>query len=126
MTAEISCGLGRHGWSKRRSSTNSVGNMNAHGKIQGQCNRRGSRSFGLSAGLGEGIRACQLPCGLGLGDAFQLPKEDLASAVRVLRAPEEGTVRRVCGGDAHDHDGYFARVQVELFAVAHCLAGCIK
>ena len=39
---------------------------------------------------------------LGLGDAFQLAKEDPASAVRVLRAPEACTVRRMCGRAAHE------------------------
>ena len=38
----------------------------------------------LVSGPSEGLRACQLPCGLGLGDALLLPKEDLASAVRIL------------------------------------------
>ena len=37
----------------------------------------------LGPGSCEGIRASQPSCGLGLGDALQLPKEDLASAVRV-------------------------------------------
>ena len=41
-------------------------------------------SFGLGRGPGEGLRAGQSSCGVGLGDALQLPKEDLASAVRVL------------------------------------------
>ena len=39
---------------------------------------------GLGPRPGEGILASQLSCGLGLGDAFQLPKEDLAGAVRLL------------------------------------------
>ena len=30
---------------------------------------------------------------MGLGDALQLPKEDIASAVRVLQAPEASAVR---------------------------------
>ena len=37
--------------------------------------------------LAKGIRACQPPCGLRLGDSFQFAKEDLASAVRLFRAP---------------------------------------
>ena len=39
------------------------------------------------AGPGKGPRACQSPCGLGLGDAFQLPKQDLEGVVRSFRAP---------------------------------------
>ena len=45
------------------------------------------RSGGIGSGPGEGFRACQR-----LGDAFQFPKKDLASAVRLFRAPEECTV----------------------------------
>ena len=45
---------------------------------------RGSRSCGLGPRPGEGIRASQPSCGLGLGDAFQLSKEDVAGAVRLL------------------------------------------
>ena len=80
----------------------------------------------IGSGPGEGLRASQPPGGLGLGDALQLPKKDLASAVRLFRPPEEGTVRRMCGGAATDHHGHPARVQVELLAVAHCVAGCIE
>ena len=40
--------------------------------------------------------------------------------------PEARTVRRMCGRAAHDHHGFSARVQVELFAFAHCFAGCIE
>ena len=32
---------------------------------------------------------------------------------------------RMCGGAAHDHHGYFARVEVELPAFTHCSAGCV-
>ena len=59
---------------------------------------------------------------MGLSDALQLPKEDLASAVRVLRASEASAVRRMCGGAAPDHHGHHARVQVELLASAYCAA----
>ena len=33
VAAEVSRGLGRHGWSKRRSSTNEMGNIDGNGKI---------------------------------------------------------------------------------------------
>ena len=45
---------------------------------------------------------------VGLGDALQFPKEDIAGAVRVLRAPESA-VRRMCCGAATDHHGHLAR-----------------
>ena len=53
-------------------------------------------------------------------------KEDIAGAVRLLRAPEASTVRRMRGGAASDHVGHLATVQVELFASADCIAGCIE
>ena len=37
-----------------------------------------------------------------------------------------GTVRRMRGGAASDHFGHLARVQVELFVSAYCVAGCIE
>ena len=76
--------------------------------------------------LAKAFERVQSPCGEGLGNALQLPKDDLASAVRVLRAPEASAVRRRCGGAAPDHHGHLARVQVELLASAHCAAGCVK
>ena len=39
-----------------------------------------SGSGGLGSGPGEGLRARRRPCGLGLGDASQLPMDDLAGA----------------------------------------------
>ena len=54
----------------------------------------------------------------------QLPREDLA--VRLIRAPEAGTLREVCGGAAPGHFGHLARVQVELFVSADCIAGCTE
>ena len=75
--------------------------------------------------LAKAFERVSFPVGLGLGDAFQFPKKDLASALRLLRAPE-GTVRRMCGRAAADHHGHPARVQVELLASAHCGAGCAE
>ena len=42
------------------------------------------------------------------------PKKDLATAVRSFRAPEEGTVRRMCGGAAANHLGHFALLRIVL------------
>ena len=57
--------------------------------------RSGSSRLGL--GPGEGLGTGQSPCGLGLGDALRFSQEDFAGALRVLRAPEVGAVRRMCG-----------------------------
>ena len=53
-------------------------------RFDGKGNGTRSRSLGLGSEPGEGLRAGQSSCGVGLGDALQLPKEDLASAVRVF------------------------------------------
>ena len=58
--------------------------------------------------------------------ALQLPTEDVAGAVRVLRAPEASAVRRMCGGAPPDHYGHLAKVEVELLATAFCVAGRAK
>ena len=42
------------------------------------------RSLCFGPDLGEGFRAGQSSCGVGLGDVLQLPMEDLASVVRPL------------------------------------------
>ena len=81
---------------------------------------------GLGSGPGEGIRASQPSCDLGLGDALQLRKEDLTGAVWLCRATEATSDRRMCGGTAPDHHGHPAGVQVELFASKYCIAGCTE
>ena len=58
--------------------------------------------------------------------AWAFPKEDLAGALWFFRAPEDGAVRRMCGRTVANHRGNFARIQVELLAVAHRVAGCIE
>ena len=45
-----------------------------------------------SSGIDEGLRAGQSPRRAGLGDALQLPKEDIAGAMLVLRAPGASAV----------------------------------
>ena len=64
--------------------------------------------------LAKASERVSLPRGLGLGNAFQFPKKDFASASRLFRAPEEGTVRRMCGRAVTDP----ARVQVGVLALA--------
>ena len=64
--------------------------FDGNGEVQISSGRRRFVSGGLGSGLGEGLRAGQPPCGLGLGDAFQLPNEDFA--------PEASAVRRMCRG----------------------------
>ena len=56
---------------------------------QKQSKNRGSRGCGLRHRPGEGIRACQPPCGVGLDDALQLPKEDLDGAVRLISSTRD-------------------------------------
>ena len=80
-------------------------------------------SGGVGLGLGEDFRAGQSSCGVVLGDARQFPKEDLACALWVLRAPEASAVRRMCGGASPDHHGHLARVKMVLLASTCCVAG---
>ena len=54
-----------------------------NGEVQILSRRRSS----LGSGPGEGLRAREPPCGVGLGDALRFPKEDLASAVRLFCEP---------------------------------------
>ena len=87
------------------------------------------RSFSLGSGSGEELWGGSVFCGLVLGNALQLPKEDLACAVRVLLAPATCTVRRMCGRAADNHHGHPAKVEVELLALTDCMdciAGCVK
>ena len=67
-----------------------MGNIDGNGRILWQSKGRGSRSGGIGSGPGEGLRACQPPGGLGLGDAFQFPEEDLASAAGFFEHQFEG------------------------------------
>ena len=60
------------------------------------------------------------------GYAFQLPKEDLAGVVRLLRASEAGAVRRKCGGAAYDHHGHLAWANMEFFVSTYRAAGRIE
>ena len=45
---------------------------------------------------------------------ISVSKEDIAGAVRLFRAPEARSGRRVRGGAASDHVGHLARVKMEL------------
>ena len=99
------------------------GNFDGDGKIQWKSKGRRSRSRGVGPRLGEGLRASQPLCGLGLVDTLQFPKEDLVGALWLFRAPEEGAVRRMCGRTVANLHGHIARIQVELLASSHSVAG---
>ena len=62
-----------------------------------------------------------------LGDALQLPEEDIAGALRILRAPEAIAVRRMCVGTALDHHGNLAKGRSEVVCFcALCVAVCVE
>ena len=82
---------------------------------------QGAVAFGL--GLGGGCRAGQSSCGLDLGDAYQIPEEDAAGVVRVLRAPATCPVGKMRGGAAPDHHGHSPRVEVELRISTYWVVG---
>ena len=63
--------------------------------------------------------ACErvsLPVGVGLCDAFQFSQEDLRVPRGFFRAPQESTVRRMCGVTAPDHHGHPPWIEVEVLA----------
>ena len=85
-------------------------------RFDGTAKKEDQGAVAFGPGPGEGLRASQSPCGVGMRNAFHLPNEDIAGAVWLLRAREASAVRRKCGGavpDLHDH---FSRVKVELLA----------
>ena len=67
------------------------------GEIQISGRREGAVALVLD--LAKACERVSLPAGLGLGNALQFSWKDLASAMRVLRAPEAGSVRRICGAE---------------------------
>ena len=72
-------------WSKRRSSTNSMGNIDGYGRFNGDAKEEDQGESALVLDLAKASDAGQSPCGLGLATHF--PRKDLASAVLVFRAP---------------------------------------
>ena len=58
-------------------------------RFNGKAKSRRSRSRGLGPRLGEGIRASQPSCGLGLGDAFQLRCASTLSTRDVCSSKDE-------------------------------------
>ena len=57
---------------------------------------------------------------------FSFSRKILRVLCGYFEPPETCAVRRMCGGAAPDHHCHLARVQVELFAFAHCSAGCVE
>ena len=72
--------------------------------------------------LAKAFERASLPVVWAWATHFSFPKEDLASAVWSFRAPEACAVRRMCGGACPNHHCFLARVQLELFASADCVA----
>ena len=73
VAAEVSRGLGRTGWSERRSSTNGVGN----GKILWQSRRRRSRSLGLVLDLAKAFERVSFPVVWAWATHFSFPRKIL-------------------------------------------------
>ena len=57
-----------------------MGSSDEDGEVQIQSRGRRPRSCSPVPRPGEDFRASQSPCALGLGDAFQLPNEDVAGS----------------------------------------------
>ena len=92
----------------------------------GEAREEDQGALAFKTGSGKGLSSVLASLWFGPAQRISASKEDPAGAVRVLRAPEACTARRMCGRPAHDYHGDPARVQVELFAFAHCIAGCIE
>ena len=75
--------------------------------------------------LAKAFERVSLPVVSAWATHFTFPRKILRVLCGLFRAPEEGTVRRMCGRAAPDHHG-LARVQVELVAFTNCAAGCAK
>ena len=73
---------------------NSVGGLDGNGEVQMQGRRRRIKEQWPRCWTWRRLSS-ESPFVVGLGNALQLPKEDLASAVRVPRAPEASAVRCV-------------------------------
>ena len=58
-----------------------MGDPAGDGQIQLPCRRKGSRSDSIGARLDESFRVGESSSGVGFGDAFLFPKEDLAYAL---------------------------------------------
>ena len=67
--------------------------------------------------LAKAVERVSLPCGLRLGDTLQLPKENLAGALRLFSSTRGGCSSKECAAEQlANHQGHFVRTQAELFA----------
>ena len=127
VAAEIPRGWGRHGWSKRGSSTNGVGKIDGNGKFYGIDKEEDQGAVALVPDLSKAFERVSLLVVWAWATHFTFTRKVfIEGAMRVLRAPEACTGLRMCGGAAPDQFGHLARVQVEFFALADCTAGCIE
>ena len=95
-------------------------------RFNGRAKAEDQREVALILDLAKAFECVSLLRGLGLGDTLELPKEDLAGALRIFRAPVASAVWRMCGRAAPDHHGHSAGVQVELLVIDKCVAGCAE
>ena len=78
-------------------------------RFDGRAKEEDQGAVALVLDLAKTFERVSLPVVWALGDAFHLPKGNIAGAVWLVRAPEARTVRSTCGRAAHDHHGYLAR-----------------
>ena len=125
VAAEASRGLGRHGWSKR-SSTNGVGKRMEMERFNGRAKAEEQGAVAQVLDLAKAFERVSLLVVLARATHFIFPRK----IWRVLHGYFEHQRRKQFEGCAaeppHDVHGYPARVQAELFASAHCIAGCIE
>ena len=98
---------------------NGTPRMDTMEEVSEQYARSGSCCTGPVA---KSFERVSLPVVWAWATHFYFPMKIVAGSMRVLRAPAAGSGRRMCGGDAPNHDGQSPRVEVELLSLTHCAA----
>ena len=93
-------------------------------RIDGKAKEEIKGQFG--SGLGEGIRESQSLCGVGLGNALQLPKEDIAVLCGYFEHPRRVQFEGCVTEPLRDHHAHLATVKLELLASAYHIARCAE
>ena len=77
VTAEVSRGLGRHGWSKRRSSAHSVGSFDGNQRLNGKAKAEDQGALALVLDLAKAFERVSLLVFWAWATHFSLPRKIL-------------------------------------------------
>ena len=106
--------------------SNSVGNSAGYGKIFWQAKEEYQGALALVLDLAKAFERVSLPVVWAWATHFSFPRKILRVLCGYFEHQRRVQFEGICGGAAPDHHGHPARVQVELFASAYFVAGCIK